>query len=241
MSFLEEVRKQQYWYDNVKNVRLKEDYIVVKKRKYDGHFDKSVIIPSYYYPLNKAKYEVFTAKNTEIVTDENVIRIFDSVKYQIGFCYTNSQDLWDKLHAAGYDAKIYCGWLFTGENEFPIHHCWVVIGNSVLDLSDDYVACVYMNRSNWTGNESKEETRMKLADFLKASLKWKNSERCVPVGVPAPNYLYVGCECASLLGKIMYNQLIQAYPNHDCHRNCDAKGKNATQEYIRRQVGQEKI
>lgn len=114
-----DIKKEQFWHDNPKAVMIKKEKIVVKKTDENGEFEKSVIIPTDLYPLND-KYEYFTIKNTEEMHNEEVLSIFDSVKYQIGRCYTNAGELHKRLVQAGYDAKIYCGWLFVGESQLPI-------------------------------------------------------------------------------------------------------------------------
>ena len=124
-----------FWHET--HARFRDSRAVIKLLNKDGSFNKSIMIPTVSYPLN-GKYEYFTYKNTEPVTDEAVLKIFDETKYRIGFCYTNVEELLGRLKASGYDAKSYVGWLFTGATEYPVHHCWVVLnGNMILDLADD--------------------------------------------------------------------------------------------------------
>ena len=69
-----------------------------------------------------------------------------------------------------------------------------------------------------------------MASFTEEALRWPNRVRCQPVGTPTPFFLYVGCECDPNEGKRIYNDLIRQFPDHECQRNCDASGVNATQK-----------
>lgn len=212
---------------------FKEDRAVVKLMNEDGNFFKSIIIPTAYYPLN-GSYEVFTHKNTVQTKDESVLKIFDSVKYHIGHCYSNAEELALRLREKGYDARTYVGWLFTSATDFPIHHCWVILNkNTVLDLSDDFTAMLAgANGEHFKGKGGKE-VRELIADFQIAAVRVPNSVRCYPVGVPTSFLLYIGCECSASGGKVLYNNLVRKYPRHECKRNCDNSDLNATQRIMR--------
>lgn len=220
------------WYDN--RTRFREERAVVKLNDKQGNFAKSIMMPTSLYPLN-GPYQVFHCKNTKIVTDEKILEIFDSVKYKIGFCYTNTQNLVKALKAAGYEAKSFVGWLFTGVSELPVHHCWVIVNeNQVLDLSDDFsVMLGGENGKNFQKAKTKLEQAELIASFQKEARNYKNSQRCFPVGMPTPFLLYIGAECDPVEGKLIYNRLIAQYPDHECQRNCDETGLNATQRVIK--------
>lgn len=213
--------------------RYKEDRVVVKLRDEHGNFKKSVIVPTVQYPLN-GKYEVFHYQNTKQVTDEKVLKVFDKIKYRIGCCYLNAKELVAALREEGLEAKSYVGWLFTNPHQFPVHHCWVVMnGEAVLDLSDDFTAMLSGQNAENFKNKDIKETRELIADFQMAARKVSNSVRCQPVGTPTPFLLYVGCECDPDEGKTIYQKLIERYPNHECQRNCDSSGMNATQKVMK--------
>ena len=219
------------WHEE--SVRLKEDRAIIKLKCPDGSFKGSVIIPTAYYPLN-AKYETFTYKNTERVTDEKVLKIFDKSNYRIGRCYHNAKELCDNLVKAGYDAKTYVGWLFTAIEEYPVHHCWVILnGNTVLDLADDFTAMLFGENGKQFEGKSKEEGRELIASFQAAASNVANSVRCSPVGTPTPFLFYVGCECSADEGLTIYRNLMRRYPDHECERNVDGEGYNATQRIMK--------
>lgn len=221
------------WFES-KNVKIKKDKVVVKL--YNGNnFIDSCIIPTVYYPLN-GKMEVFTCDNTEQVKDEGILKIFDSIKYNIGHCYSDTKNLVSELRKNGYNAKEYVGWLFTGENDYPVHHCWCVLDNSVLDLSDHYsVMLTGSNGEYFKEAKTREEQAYLMADFMKSALNVKNSIRCYPVGTPTPIMFYVGSECDSEEGRLIYQRLMKEFPNHKIERNCDNKGYNPTQRILKEQ------
>lgn len=219
-----------FWWED--KTTFREDKVVVKL--YDNDvFIKSVIVPTNLYPLND-KYKVFTYKNTEPVTDEKILKIFDSVKYKIGHCYQNSEKLVSRLREENINAKCYCGWLFVGASQCPVHHCWVVVDDKhILDMGDDFTVMLSgQNGKNFKGANIKQ-SRFLVADFARATKNVPNSTRCAPVGTPTPFLLYVGSECEAEQGRLIYNRLIEQYPNHECERNCDKSGLNDTQRIMK--------
>ena len=224
-----EENKVKYWWQT--QLRIKEDRAVVKLRGEDKQFHKSIIIPTSYYPLN-GKAEIFTYENTEQVKDEKVIEIFDKTKHWIGHCYTDSINLAKNLKECGHPAKTYVGWLFTQEVE-PIHHAWVMLGNSVLDLTDDYKVMFWgENGKNFEKAKTEQEYRELVVSFAAAAAKWKNSQRCGPIGQPTPFLLYIGSECDPDEGRAIYNDLMAKYPDHECEESCDENGVNPTQRLM---------
>ena len=221
----------QLWHDI--HVRQKPDKVVVKLRNVDGSFKESCITPTVMYPLN-GKPEVFTYNNTCRTTDTELLKIFDSVKYNVGKCYQNTIDLVAALRENGYDVKPYVGWLYVSEHSYPIHHCWAVVNNHVLDLSDDYTIMFHgQNGKYFEDCKTVEEQRELMADFRKEAAKQPNSIRCAPVGEPSSFLLYIGCECEPNEGRKIYRDLIKAYPNHPVHSNVDSNGLNATQRLFK--------
>lgn len=233
------MHKTDYWHENESIVRLKNDRVVVKLYSQNGIFKTSVVMPTEYYPLvpGKVPYEVFSYKNTKPVEDAEVLRIFDDVNYSRGCCYTNTKKLVEKLKAAGYNAKSYCGWLFTANEEIPVHHCWCVLdGKSILDLADDFTLMLSgKNGENFNKARDKQEVRELIVSFELAAKRIKNSVRCQTVGTPTPFLLYVGTECEADKARDVYNDLVRKYPDHECQRNCDQDGLNATQRIMKKQ------
>lgn len=216
---------------NVKVIE-KENRVVVKMYCRES-FVKSVVIPTSYYPLN-GQYEVFTQENTEVLEDEKVLALIDSVEYQIGHCYQNSRLIADTLVFNGYEAETYVGWLFV-DDAIPIHHCWVKFKDSIIDLSDDFAVLFSKeNAMHFQGVKSKEEYAEVLASFHQfvRERHIPNSVRCCPIGNPHSSLVYIGSVCEPEEGRKIYNQLITQYPDHECHKNVGEDGMNATQRQL---------
>jgi len=220
------------WYEDA--VKIKDKQVIVKLYDEENKFIKSIVLPTQYYPLNDNP-EVFHYKNTQKLKDETIARMFNKIKYIIGHCYTNTENLVRELREEGIEAKSYVGWLFTEKGQTPIHHCWVVVnGNTILDLSDDFTVMLSgENGNNFDRLETKIERAQMIASFQQAAREVENSIRCSPVGTPTPFLFYIGCECEPDKGREIYRNLIQQYPNHECKRNVDEDGYTDAQKIMR--------
>lgn len=217
----------------MKWLKIKEDKVVAKLKNADESYKGSVVIPTDYYPLNKAGFKVFTHENTVKITDEAILRGVDSVKYKIGHCYENTEAVAKVLRKRNVDVKTYVGWLLVGKTQFPIHHCWVVVGkNQIIDLADDLRLMYSEENSKAFEGKTIEEQRLLMADFAMWASTLRNSQRCFPIGNVNPLFIYVGCECEPDAGRKIYQELMRKYPNHECQRNCDSEGYNPTQKLM---------
>ena len=81
--------------------------------------------------------------------------------------------------------------------------------------------------------KSLAEARELMVSFAEQARNVPNSVRCAPVGTPTPFMLYVGCECEAQGGRHIYNKLMRDFPRHECERNCDNSGYNATQRMMK--------
>lgn len=213
--------------------KFKENKAIVKLYNEDDSLKDSIVVPTIKYPLN-GKYEVFHYKNTKIVTNEEVLKIFDAQEYKIGKCYQNTARMVSALKSAGYNVKSYVGWLFTESSDYPIHHCWAVLnGESVIDLCDDYTQMLGgANGEHFKNARNRGELEELVADFYAAARNVRHSIRCSPVGMPTSIFLYVGCECEPDAGRVIYQQLMRQFPDHECERNCDSSGMNSLQRHL---------
>ena len=219
------------WWEE--QTRFKDDRVIVKLCDNNNNFIKSVIVPTVYYPLN-SDYKAFHYKNTRVLEDDAVKGIFDSVKYQIGCCYQNTDNLVSALRDKGYNARSYVGWLFISNNQSPVHHCWCVLDdNIILDLADDYSVMLSGANGEHFKDKSLAEARELMVSFAEQARNVPNSVRCAPVGTPTPFMLYVGCECEPQGGRNIYNKLMRDFPRHECERNCDSSGYNVTQRMMK--------
>ncbi len=224
--------KAKYWWQQA--LREKEKQTVIKLKNKDGSFKCSVVVNTNLYPLTGSP-ELFTCENTEVLNSAELRRAMDRVQYKIGACYSNVAELIKEARREGLEITPYCGWLFVNAYDYPIHHCWAIYGNSVLDLSDDFT--VMLSGDNGKVFEAvqgqPEETRKLVVSFAKAAQSWPNTARCAAVGTPTPFLLYVGAPCEPEEGKAIYKHLIDKYPRHECQRNLEADGFNATQRCMK--------
>lgn len=226
-------REKLWWERQFKDQKKRS---VVKLETIDGKFNMKIIIPSDYYPLN-GRHKVFTSMNTEIVLNKEILKLFDKVKYKNGHCYQNTLELCKILQEQGYPARPFVGWLFTNGVETPLHHCWCVLGDSVLDLSDDFTLMLYgENGEHFKNAKSQEELRNLVVDFHACAIEEHvpNHIRCQNVGQPTPFLLYVGSECNPLQGREIFQKLMQKYPEHECAENCDEDGYSPTQKLMQK-------
>lgn len=176
----------------------------------------TISIPSPMYPLESENFRLFTESNTSEITDKNIINIFDSLEFQLGRCFTNSEKLYNALREAGYPAEQYVGWVFTG-NELPVHHSFVVLDNHILDttisfLSQDIEKLSYINLL------PQQQQREKLADYYLSQESLPNHEKRI-FGAVDPMYLYIGAPGTAAQGIQRNKELRTVYPNHPCFQN----------------------
>lgn len=200
------------WYEH--RMRCKPEKAVVKLYNEDGTFLEAVNIPTHRWPLN-ASYQVFHSHNCELLENDNVAALVDTVPYRIGHCYSNAEAVTKVLQEAGYPATQYVGWFFVGET-YPIHHSWTVLdGKYVIDLADEF-AVLHANGDHFE-NAGMDKARELLVEFHQWIQHFPNTKRIMPFGVPAGNLLYVGCPCSRLEGIAIYNDLTDTQPHHPCN------------------------
>lgn len=202
-------------------IKIKEDKVVFKKRNADGSFNKSVIIPTVMYPLN-GEFDVFTKRNCKQVEDKMILNLFDQVKPKTAKCFDNVQALQVLLMANGFDSKVYVGWVITSIYDEPTFHCWLMLGDSLLDYSDIFKSFEKVEF------ESREECIKALSQIKKE----KNSKKCYPVGVPNSDFIYIGCESTTEKGKKQFKKLLEDYPDHPAYIKTNKAGYTFTQSLL---------
>lgn len=210
------------------HLRIKPEKLIVKIYN-DKEFQKSIIVPTDYYPVNAKDIDVFCDNNTEFVTDERILKAFNDTPYKLGHCYTNSDTLAKNLKKEGfYNFQIYSGWCFVGET-LPIHHCWIVANEKqILDLSADNIRFL-----EWLSHQPKPEAgeidalRNRRVEYMAMQQKMSNIERCGGVG-KADWKIYIGASIESgEAARCEYNDLLREYPHHEItHNLVTADGKN---------------
>ena len=180
--------------------------------------DETISIPSRMYPLESDLFKCFDANNTSEVTDEKIKDIFDSIKPEIGRCFTNAENLCIALNEEGYQAEQYVGWLFMGD-ELPVHHSFVVLDGHILDLSISLKSADFTKLDAITAKcKTKDEARERIAEYMLQKEQLPNHQRCI-FGVVDEAYHYIGAPGTREAGIRRNQELRQSYPQHPCFQD----------------------
>lgn len=198
-------------------IKIEKNKILLKME------DVNVKIPSQLFPLN-GPIEIFDSQNTENCQDEHILTIYDSIKPEIGRCYTNTERLYNAFLNEGINTTPYVGWMFTGE-DFPVHHAFLVYENKYVF---DFVADLKLNDIKKIHAESKDDARIQVASFISSRLEMKNSERFTN-GKVDPFYFYVASKCMPDKGIEIFRKLMKSHPKHPAYEHY---GVSKTQELI---------
>ena len=179
---------------------------------------ETISIPSRMYPLESGSFKCFDADNTSEVTDEKIKDIFDSIKPEIGRCFTNAENLCIALNEEGYQAEQYVGWLFMGD-ELPVHHSFVVLDDHILDLSISLKSADFTKLDSVTAKcKTKNEARERIAEYILRKEQSPNHQRCI-FGVVDEAYHYIGAPGTKEAGIKRNQELRQIYPQHPCFQD----------------------
>lgn len=150
--------------------------------------------------------------------DERVAAIFDSIKPEVGRCFTNAENLCVALNEAGYQAEQYVGWLFM-EDELPVHHSFVVLDGHVLDLSISLKYDDFAKLDSVTAKcKTKDESRECIAEYIRQKEQSPNHQRCI-FGMVDKMYHYIGAPGTREDGIRRNQELRQSYPQHPCFQD----------------------
>lgn len=179
---------------------------------------ETISIPSRMYPLESDSFQCFDADNTNEIVDEKIIAIFDSIKPEVGRCFTNAENLCTALQKEGYPAEQYVGWLFMG-NELPVHHSFVVLDGHVLDLSISLKSDDFAKLDSVTAKcKTKDESRECIAEYIRQKEQSPNHQRCI-FGMVDKMYHYIGAPGTREDGIRRNQELRQSYPQHPCFQD----------------------
>ena len=179
---------------------------------------ETISIPSRMYPLESDLFQCFDANNTSEIVNERIIAIFDSIKPEIGRCFTNAENLCIALNEEGYQAEQYVGWLFMGD-ELPVHHSFVVLDGHILDLSISLKSADFTKLDSVTAKcTTKDEARERIAEYILQKEQSPNHQRCI-FGVVDEAYHYIGAPGTREAGIMRNEELRRIYPQHPCFQD----------------------
>ena len=195
-------------------------------------YNKPIKIPSQMYPLAGTPY-LFTAGNSVPFVpgeeSEKIKSVFDSVDARVGACYSNTEELIEKLRIAGFHAQPMVGWLFLN-GMLPVHHCFAVLGNHVLDL----VIRPELLLGSHDGNSQTADRRIAIANKVKEAASRPNSEKCT-FGQAGSYALYIAAISKPSAGRKERDKLMRAYPKHPCFE--DGRSMNEIQGRVLQKMG----
>lgn len=210
--------------DGVLLLHEKGNKVIVKSYR-DSGFTKSRIFPTVKYPLPPGPIKIFSAENTEEVTDQKFLDLVDRVPFSLGKCFSVSKHLSILAKHSSFSIETYVGWYFLDAAE-PVFHCFTVLdGKHVVDLSDDSALIYPIMRSDPYNSSKFIETK-------KWALSLKNSVRCKPLGKVFQNQFYIGCLCHPDIGVKMRDELLSRFPDHPAFSKVDSDGMTKTQRSI---------
>lgn len=190
----------------------KKDRVIYKVK------GETINIPSRMYPLESDSFKCFDADNTREIVDEKIKDIFDSIKPEVGRCFTNAENLCTALQKEGYPAEQYVGWLFMGD-ELPVHHSFVVLDGHILDLSISLKSADFEKLDSITAKcKTKDEARERIAEYMLQKEQLPNHQHCV-FGVADEAYHYIGAPGTREAGIRRNQELRQLYPQHPCFQD----------------------
>lgn len=179
---------------------------------------ETISIPSRMYPLESDLFQYFNADNTSEIVDERVVTIFDSIKPEVGRCFTNAETLCVALNKEGYPAEQYVGWLFMGD-ELPVHHSFVLLNDHILDLSISLKSEDFEILDSVSENcKTKDEARERIAEYMLQKEQLPNHQRCI-FGVVDETYHYIGAPGTREDGIKRNKELRKIYPQHPCFQD----------------------
>lgn len=203
-------------------IKIKKNKITIKSSV--NHKKESIEIPSELYPLrNKSTLSVFTFADTDMLEqDSKIAKIFDEQTFRTGFCYSNTEMMAEALkNNRIYDYSTFVGWILIDGQ--LVHHCWLKYKDKhILDPGitkvDDWARQLIMEEQ-----ADRERGREIYVELYKKNKNIPNSQICT-FGQVAPFVVYIGTECTPMLGRKIFNELIDKYPNHPAYQQA---GMNA--------------
>lgn len=167
------------------------------------------------FPFNSRRVKIF---NNEVTNDislpSDFYSLVDGMEWESGFCYSNAAKVQRVLHHLGIlEAEFYAGWVSILGN-LPLHHAWVVLGDSVIDMSIDMREMAFLKTV--VPEEGVDWRAKVLPDLKKIRLSKRPSVSCV-IGKLPEGYVYVGCRDTIDGARKKFNEIKKTIPNHPCY------------------------
>jgi hypothetical protein len=196
-------------------------YIMKKKKwKYEFHVrGVKYHVGGKLFPLASRKDgRLFLEPITEEYDNGEFWRLVDEIcvkldGFESGFCYKNSEYVYELGVAMGLDVEYYVGWLFMAPHTLPVHHAWVVVdGKHLIDVSVNVKVQNYiLENVDLSVVDWRSRIAEGIANIEKERLPVK--DWCVSGLVRLP-MIYVGSPDKSDSARKRFRDLMRDYPNH---------------------------
>lgn len=224
---------------------LREYLPFIKLRKNEVVIRSSIrdyMIPSELFPvLNKSTLKVFTYADTvQLPNDTKLAELYNQIDFKVGHCYQNIEIFSELLKKNNLnDYKIYTGWIVMGG--LPVHHCWMTWKDK--HLIDPGVTLIENLFANKVIELSQDETKEMLTTDEQRELFLQIREENIhksnveirTFGQAAPLSFYVGTETTPMQGRILFNKLMEDFPEHPSYasRGMNGQDESTLQRMIR--------
>ncbi len=211
---------EELWIDGLSyetRVRIKPNKVALRYYKNPTkEYAHSVVVPTDYHPLPDGEIEVYTANNTTPITDKKILDLLNKINFEMGKCYSISQQVYDVLKKNGYNPVILEGWMVLLVTTRLVHHCVVKLDDHIIDSSiDDSFIDEFKNLYSQNPSMSLEESRTLIADLYERDINKKTTEKYPNIGRLCNNAIFIGVPSTADDARNNYNRLMDMYPNHE--------------------------
>lgn len=209
----------------------------IRPRQVKCHVEFDATIPSDLFPLSKGEIRLFDCCNTAQADFPELKQVFDSLIFQTGCCYTNTEALVNVCRATGIkNVYPYAGWII-GPDGCPLHHAWAVFeqdGNSHLLDGGNLMGFEFYERIKNYPDSTKEAVRRTVVDTFEDMKDLPNSEKAM-YGFCHPSFVYVGVRTTPNEASLIWNRLCDKYPQHPAYQQSGQNqyGASRTQEMMK--------
>jgi hypothetical protein len=186
-------------------------------------------IGSKLFPVaDKGHTRTFTTDNTSEIDIPILADKLNRTGFESGFCYLNSSTVLRIGIAMGLPVKFHAGWVFVG-HEYPVHHAWVTLGTSLIDMSISRREMEILHQVNYSNPKWREAVAPKLLQLRSVGIALADDRI---FGKVPERLVYVGCPDDDFNAKRTFRMLINRYPRHPSYPGISANGASKLQQIL---------
>ncbi len=186
-------------------------------------------IGSKLFPItDRRRIRVFAAENTSEINIPALAKKLDRIRYESGFCYTNSSYVLRAGVSLALPVEFYAGWLFIGR-EYPIHHAWVVLCDSVIDMGFSRREMELLRQVDYSKPSWREKVAPEILRLERMNLS-PTTDRIF--GKVPGQMIYVGCPDNAENARRAFRILVSRYPGHPSYRGTSLSRGSKLQQVL---------